>query len=96
MTALQESLADLNGDELYELVNVLTNALVDAAAQFTSTSENGTESRQAAELLAELRDTFTTVAIQMARITVPIREAQGVIWRAVYSRNHPVKVPGTN
>lgn len=92
---LTEALAELTGEELFNLLGHLIDAEQAATLAAHSAPERHADIGQAIGLMDWLTDARIDALSQLGRITVPIREAQAIIWRAVYSRNHPVRVPGT-
>jgi hypothetical protein len=90
-----DDLAALNGEELYHLLVKLDSceSKIVNAGQSKRLSQDGIQALN--RWMIELLEIKYDALAQIARITVPFREAQGIIWRAVYARNHPVRVPGT-
>lgn len=90
-----DTLGELTGEQLYHLDRLLAEmrelAVLATAAEHASHELFISQ----AQLLGELTQLHDDVAIQQARITVPVRQAQGIVWRAVFARNHPVPVSGT-
>jgi hypothetical protein len=96
MTAsLQEDLASLTGEEIYHLVSELGRAAAAAQTALDAPRPGKAAAGDLTALWAELTELQLIALAQVARITVPIREAAAIIYRAVYSRHHPVRVPGT-
>lgn len=96
MTAsLQDDLAGLTGEEIYHLVNELDKAIgqADNARRAHNACDLG--ACPATDMVIEFLSCKLDALAQFARITIPIREAAAIIYRVRYSRNHPVRVPGT-
>lgn len=96
MTAsLLDDLSALTGEEVFTLVGRLDAWIKDAEKAAREAHLYAANRGPLVEQVCELRSIRADVLAQIARITVPIREAQGIIWRARHVRHHPVKVPGT-
>ena len=95
MPALTEDLADLTGEEIYNLVAHMDSQIdrVCAAPRKRPVSEDDTQALN--RLVIDLIEIRQAAMMQVCRISVSFKEAQGIIWRAVYARGHPVRVPGT-
>jgi hypothetical protein len=94
-TSLQDDLAELTGEELYNLINELGRATTRAVEVATTPAERDRVQGNLAAMWCDLLEVELIARAQIARITVPIREAVQIIYRAKYARNHPVRVPGT-
>jgi hypothetical protein len=93
--SLQDDLADLTGEQLYHLIIELGRGQAEAMDAMMNPAPGRIPNGSLAGLWTDLADAELIALAQIARITVPIREATAIIWRAVYSRHHPVRVPGT-
>jgi len=93
--SLQDDLADLTGEEVFHLISALDRCLaqIEAAPRHRALGEDDVQSMN--RLWLDVNDCYQIALAQIARITIPIREAAALIYRARYSRNHPVRVPGT-
>lgn len=90
-----DQLSELNGEQLYNLAAEMANARERAACAMALAEIDDERQPGLLGLYGELCEVFHDVGIQQARITVPLRQAQAIIWRAVFARNHPVPVSGT-
>jgi hypothetical protein len=96
MTAsLQDDLAYLTGEEVYHLVNELIRCEVSALDAMARPASGKTPAGDLSALWLEFVELRCIATAQIARITIPLREAAALVYRARYSRHHPVRVPGT-
>lgn len=95
MTAFLDELAELTGEEIFNLVTELDRGWTAYTEQGAKYAGRDILPAGFTGAMLELHEVKADVLAQIARITVPMREAQGIIWRAVYARNHPVRVAGT-
>lgn len=92
---LTEALAELTGEELYHLITALVEAEGVSGTALGKAIREGADLGPPLGLFEWMTEARIDALSQLGRITVPIREAQAIIWRAVYARNHPVRVAGT-
>ncbi len=92
---LQVALAELDGEQIYNLVTELDKGITAARCELLCGRHRGENEQPISDLLIELLEIKLDALAQIARITVPISEAAKIIYRARYARNHPVRVPGT-
>lgn len=95
MSALAAELDILAGEELYALVNQLIAAEIRCEQVLCDPATRGPIRQAVEDMEAELMAARVDALMQIARITVPIREAVKIIYRARFARTHPVRVPGT-
>lgn len=89
---LVADLSALTGEQLYHLIRRFDRwiSLVCTAGADSGMPEDDVQALNRFVLdLIELRE---DALMQMARITVPLSEAQAIIQRALISRNRPVRV----
>lgn len=87
-----DDLAVITGEELMNLLNHLNMALAQAAARRLDRSLSDADHRDAADLAYEIEPIRKDALLNIARIQVPMIEAQQIIWRAVFSRRRPFRV----
>lgn len=87
-----DTLGHLTGEETYQLVAHFDHweALVSQAGHRPLMAADHLQALN--RMMLELIELRCDVQIQIARITVPLAEAQAIIYRAVYARNRPVRV----
>jgi hypothetical protein len=87
-----DDLAVLTGEQLMNLLNHLHTALqlVDRRKRDNTLTPRRRE--DAADLAYELEPVREDAMLNLARIQVPMIEAQGIIWRAVFARRRPFRV----
>lgn len=92
---LTDELAELTGEELYYLLTALIEAEGISGTVLGKAVREGADIAGPLGLMEWMTEARIDALSQLGRITVPIREAQQIIYRAVYARNHPVRVAGT-
>lgn len=96
MTAsLQDDLAALTGEEIYHLLNELGQATARCLEVAVTPGQRDRVSGDFTGLWTDCLDAELTARAQIARITIPIREAAAIVYRTRYARGRPVRVPGT-
>lgn len=89
-TQFQADLGELTGEELYNLINALHRWHVRGIeAAFTLIARH----QNCGDVVVTLCDTYETLqdaTMQIARITVPVKQAQAIVYRQVYGRGRPV------
>jgi hypothetical protein len=93
--SLQDDLSVLTGEHLYHLVIELDHAKSQVMDALTNPEPSRIPNGSLALLFEDIADAQLVALAQIARITIPVREAAALIWRARYARHHPVRVPGT-
>ena len=87
-----DDLAVLTGEQLMNLLNHLHIAR-DVAMRRKGDKTIGPMWRaRAADILYEVDPLIEDCMLNLARIQVPMIEAQGIIWRAVFARRRPFRV----
>lgn len=87
-----DDLAVLTGEQLMNLLNHLNTALAHVAARRLDRSLCEAHRTDAADLAYEIEPVREDAMLNIARIQVPMIEAQGIIWRAVFARRRPFRV----
>jgi hypothetical protein len=87
-----DDLAVLTGEQLMNLLNHLNTALQTADRRQRDKSLTPSRRADAAELAYEIEPVREDAMLNLARIQVPMIEAQGIIWRAVFARRRPFRV----
>lgn len=87
-----DDLAVITGEELMNLLNHLNTALEVAQRRRHDYTLNPRRREDAADLEYEIAPVREDALLNIARIQVPMIEAQGIIWRAVFSRRRPFRV----
>lgn len=85
----------LTGAELYALIDKLVRARLTTSTALTVRLFDGQQTADFVLVSGELESVFNDVAMQLARITVPLQQAQATIARAAFRGHRPVRVPGT-
>ena len=95
MAEIVDDLAGLTGEELYYLFRQLDKWLAGIEAAGRKIRRNDRRLQPLNRAWADINDMRDAVLLQLARITVPMREAQQIIYRARFARGHPVRMnPG--
>lgn len=89
---LVSALQVLTGEELYELARALNEGIDRIFNLSVAQVWEAADVAPQGAVLDELREVRTDALLNMARIQVPLGEAQKIIWRQVYSRGRPWKV----
>lgn len=92
MASWVDSLGRLTGEEVYNLTSELSKALVSSSAAMHGRQVGWKRRKAIAETQLETAEILHDVIAQAARITIPMIEAQGIVWRARYARGHPVRM----
>lgn len=87
-----DDLAVLTGEQLMNLLNHLHTALQVADRRRHDKTLGPRRRDDAADLAYELEPVREDAMLNLARIQVPMIEAQGIIWRAVFARRRPFRV----
>ena len=87
-----DDLAVLTGEQLMNLVNHLHLARDVCTRRRLDRTLNGARRDDAADLVYEIEPVIEDAMLNLARIQVPMIEAQGIIWRAVFARRRPFRV----
>ncbi len=87
-----DDLAVLTGEQLMNLLNHLNTAIEVAQRRKCDRTLNGKRRDDAADLEYEIAPVREDAMLNLARIQVPMIEAQGIIWRAVFARRRPFRV----
>lgn len=90
-----DDLAVLTGEQLMNLLNHLDLALTVCRNRSHNRSLPDRKREDADDLIYEIEPVREDAMLNLARIQVPMIEAQGIIWRAVFARRRPFRVnPG--
>lgn len=90
-----DDLAVLTGEQLMNLLNHLDTALTLCRYRLNANISPSRHRDDAADLIYEIEPVREDAMLNLARIQVPMIEAQGIIWRAVFARRRPFRVnPG--
>ena len=87
-----DDLAVITGEELMNLLNHLDMARSHVAARRLDKSLSEAHHTDAKDLAYELELVREDAMLNIARIRVPMIEAQHIIWRAVFARRRPFRV----
>lgn len=87
-----DDLAILTGEQLMNLLNHLDTALTVCRRRMRDRTLGDRRRDDAADLVYELEPVREDAMLNLARIQVPMIEAQGIIWRAVFARRRPFRV----
>lgn len=87
-----DDLAVLTGEQLMNLLNHLNTALAVADCRRHDKTLGNRRREDAADLAYEIEPVREDAMLNLARIQVPMIEAQGIIWRAVFARRRPFRV----
>lgn len=87
-----DDLAVLTGEQLMNLLNHLHTALQLADRRQLDKTLPPRRREDAADLIYEIEPVREDAMLNLARIQVPMIEAQAIIWRAVYARRRPFRV----
>ena len=87
-----DDLAVLTGEQLMNLLNHLHTALGVCERRKNDRTLGPRRRDDAADLIYELEPVREDAMLNIARIQVPMIEAQGIIWRAVFARRRPFRV----
>ena len=87
-----DDLAVLTGEQLMNLLNHLNTALQVCDRRQHDQRLGPRRRNQAADLAYEIEPLREDAMLNIARIQVPMIEAQGIIWRAVFARRRPFRV----
>jgi hypothetical protein len=87
-----DDLAVLTGEQLMNLLNHLHTALQVADRRHFDKTLTPRRRQDAADLIYELEPVREDAMLNLARIQIPMIEAQGIIWRAVFARRRPFRV----
>lgn len=95
MAELLAELDVLDGEQLYNLIGLLITAEHRADLAEAEPGLTAAEQERRTGLATELTELRCLALAEVARITVPIREAVSIIYRARFARKAPQRVPGT-
>lgn len=87
-----DDLAVITGEQLMNLLNHLDTALTECRRRMGDKTLGPRRRDDAADLIYEIEPVREDAMLNIARIQVPIIEAQGIIWRAVFARRRPFRV----
>lgn len=87
-----DDLAVLTGEQLMNLLNHLHTARDVCVRRKLDYTLNNRRRDDAADLVYEVEPLIEDAMLNIARIQVPMIEAQGIIWRAVFARRRPFRV----
>lgn len=87
-----DDLAVLTGEQLMNLLNHLHTSRDVCTRRQLDRSLNDRRRDDAADLVYEVEPIIEDAMLNIARIQVPMIEAQGIIWRAVFARRRPFRV----
>lgn len=87
-----DDLAVLTGEQLMNLLNHLHAARDVCTGRQRDHTLNARRRDDAADLVYEVEPIIEDAMLNIARIQVPMIEAQGIIWRAVFARRRPFRV----
>lgn len=87
-----DDLAVITGEELMNLLNHLHAALRTATVNSVNFQTSLAKRNDARDLAYEIEPVLEDAMLQVARIRVPMIEAQNIIWRAVFARRRPFRV----
>lgn len=87
-----DDLAVLTGEQLMNLLNHLHTAISLADIRYRDKSLSHRQREDAGDITYELEPVREDAMLNLARIQVPMIEAQGIIWRAVFARRRPFRV----
>lgn len=94
-TGLISDLGELTGEEIVNLLSQLDQIGAAISAAPRARHLNPADERSLHQFGMEVIDVRADVLIQIARIRVPLIEAQNIIQRAVFRRGHVVPVART-
>lgn len=92
MTAWHDTLGKLTGEEIFTLTCKLTEGILSSSAAMHGRKVGWRKRQAICEMQEDLASLQLDVIAQAARITIPLLEAQGIVWRARYARGHIVRV----
>jgi len=87
-----DDLAVLTGEQLMNLLNHLHTARDIAITRHLNRSLPARKREDAGDLADEVEPLIEDAMLNLARIRVPMIEAQQIIWRAVFARRRPFRV----
>lgn len=87
-----DDLAVLTGEQLMNLLNHLHTARDVGTRRMRDSSLTDRHRDDAADLVYEVDPLIEDAMLNIARIQVPMIEAQAIIWRAVFARRRPFRV----
>jgi len=89
---LLDDLSALTGEDLYHLINMLDRHQIRVVEKVTCQLVKGEDSTKLGGLLLDLMDLRQDALMQIARIPLPLRDAQAIIQRHRFLRRGPVPV----
>lgn len=89
---LVDDLSVITGEELMNLLNHLQTALDLCHVHYNDRGLRLRHRREMLDLIYEIEPVREDALLQIARIQVPMIEAQRIIWRAVFARRRPFRV----
>lgn len=85
-------LGQLTGEDIYHLTRKLDSCMSKLQSAGTVPYDAAEFDEPYKSMYGETEQIRTAVLMQVARITVPIIEAQNIIYRARFARGHPIRM----